>query len=97
MSNASKSFAARAALVAAPEPAKPPAPKVRVAPVKMTVDVDPAAYQFVSSFAAANGVATAVGKVRVPTVETFRALLELLAEDEALRARVAERMVRNLS
>jgi hypothetical protein len=90
------SFAARAALVAVPEPVKP-AGKVRVAPVKMTVDVDQAAYKFVSSFAEVQGVALAVGKVRVPTVETFRAMLQLLEEDEELARRVANRMVENLT
>lgn len=96
MSKSQDAFAARAALVAVPEPVKP-AGKVRVAPVKMTVDVDQAAYKFVSTFAEVNGVALMVGKARVPTVETFRALLQLLEEDQELATRVANRMVENLT
>lgn len=90
-------FAARAALVAVPDSAKPQAPAVRTAPVKMTVELDHSVYQFVRGFPDAMGIPAALGKVRVPTVEVFRALLEELAQDQDLAARVAARIRENLS
>jgi hypothetical protein len=70
-------FAARANLVSVPADAEPKpdaaAPAVRLAPVKMTVELDHAAYQFVRNFPDVMGIPAAVGKVRVPTVEVFRA------------------------
>ena len=96
-------FAARAALVAgtkAPDaPGAPdrPAPPPRTAPVKMTVELDHAVYQFVKSWPDAAGIPAAVGKVRVPTVEVFRALLQELEADSDLQGRVASRVRDNLA
>jgi len=89
-------FAARAAKVAGNGKA-PKAPAVRTAPVKMTVELDPGLYSFVKAFPDAQGVPAALGKVRVPTVEVFRALLEELEEDGELAGRIAGRMRDNLS
>ena len=88
-------FAAQAAKVAGNTTAK--APAVRTAPVKMTVELDPGLYIFVKAFPDAQGVPAALGKVRVPTVEVFRALLEELEEDGELAGRIAGRMRDNLS
>jgi hypothetical protein len=94
-----KDFSARLAVVAntpaGPAPAK--AEQVQAAPVKMTVEVDRAAYQFVRAFPEAMGLPDALGLNRVPTVEVYRALLQLLEEDQDLAERVAERMKANLA
>jgi hypothetical protein len=94
-------FAARANLVSVPADAEPKpdaaAPAVRLAPVKMTVELDHAAYQFVRNFPDVMGIPAAVGKVRVPTVEVFRALLEELDQDPELAARIAARIKANVS
>jgi hypothetical protein len=63
----------------------------------MTVELEPAAYQFVKAFPDAMGVPQAVGKVRVPTVEVFRALLEELEASAELRTAVAARIRSNLA
>jgi hypothetical protein len=95
--NAQNRFAARVALVADSEPKPEAAPAVRLAPVKMTVELDHAAYQFVRAFPDVMGIPAAVGKVRVPTVEVFRALLEELGQDQDLAARIAARIRDNVS
>jgi hypothetical protein len=96
-----KDFAARANLVSLPASDEPKpdaaAPAVRLAPVKMTVELDHAAYQFVRNFPDVMGIPAAVGKVRVPTVEVFRALLEELDQDPELAARIAARIKANVS
>jgi hypothetical protein len=89
-------FAARAAKVAGTT-TKAKAPAVRTAPVKMTVELDPGLYSFVKAFPEAQGIPAALGKVRVPTVEVFRALLEELEEDPDLAGRVAGRVRDNLA
>jgi hypothetical protein len=63
----------------------------------MTVEVDRAAYEFVRSFPDAMGLPDALGLNRVPTVEVYRALLQLLEEDPDLAGRVAHRMRQNLT
>jgi transcription antitermination factor NusG len=63
----------------------------------MTVELDHAAYQFVRNFPDVMGIPAAVGKVRVPTVEVFRALLEELDQDPELAARIAARIKANVS
>jgi hypothetical protein len=97
MTNAQNKFAARVALVAAEPKPDAAAPAARVAPVKMTVELDHAAYQFVRAFPDVMGIPAAVGKVRVPTVEVFRALLEELDQDPELAARIAARIRNNVS
>lgn len=94
-------FAARAAVVAgavAPDATGArQAVAPRTAPVKMTVELDHAVYVFVKAFPDAAGIPAAVGKVRVPTVEVFRALLQELEEDLDLQVRVASRIRKNVS
>jgi hypothetical protein len=91
-------IAARAAAVAAPTVpvAEPKAAPVRTAPVKMTVELDPAYYTFVRNWPDAVGLPAQVGKARVPTVEVFRALLQELETDGELATRVARRVRANL-
>jgi hypothetical protein len=93
-----KDFSARLAVVAnTPAGPAPKADQVQAAPVKMTVEVDRAAYQFVRAFPEAMGLPDALGLNRVPTVEVFRALLQLLEADPDLAERVANKMKMNLT
>jgi len=93
----STNAAARLAAVTADQPAHQPAPPaVRTAPVKMTVEVDHGFYDYVRTFADAHGVPARVGKVRIPTVEVFRALIMELQDDPDLADRVAQRIVDNV-
>jgi hypothetical protein len=76
-------------------PAKPKtAPRAR--PVSMTVDLAPELYRIVKDFPAQMGIPQATGKIRIPSAELFRALVQELADDEALRERVANRIADNL-
>jgi hypothetical protein len=76
-------------------PAKVKAPRVR--PVSMTVDLAPELYRIVKDFPGEMGIPQATGKIRIPSAEVFRALVQELAEDEALRERVANRITANLT
>lgn len=66
-----------------------PAPS-SLRPVRMSVDLDPAAYDRLVRFGV--GVSFERGLPPIPRVQVFRALLEELADDPALQARVADRL-----
>lgn len=94
----SKNLAARAALT---RPAKSEAPgeteapvkkgaALRTKPIKLSVEISPKQYNGLSEYSRI--VAMAKGRPRVPHVEVFRALLEVLEDDEHLQAEVEARI-----
>lgn len=89
-----KNLRARAASVGKSAPAAAPGVKApRAEPVRLSVDLPPVTYRAVTAFPEDMGIPAATGRARIPTVEVFRALAEELAADEALRRRVADRII----
>lgn len=94
----SKDLAARAALIRpskteAPGETEAPAKKastLRTKPIKLSVEVSPKQYNYLAEYS--RTVASDKGRPRVPHVEIFRALLEVLEEDEALQWAVEARI-----
>lgn len=78
----------RAAARSAPPVAPPAAPRVK--PVRLTLDLAPAAYRELQEFCTA--AAVALERPRVAGADVLRSLLAELAADEALAARVQGRL-----
>ena len=71
-------------------PASPPAAAPRVKPVRLTLDLAPAAYRELQEFCTA--AAVALEQPRVAGADVLRSLLAELATDEALAIRVQSRL-----
>ena len=69
---------------------KPAGPAPRAKPVRLSVDLAPAAYRELQEFC--NAAAIALERPRVAGVDVLRSLLAELAEDETLGARVQARL-----
>lgn len=82
--------AARPAAAPAGKPAGPPP---RAKPVRLSVDLAPAAYRGLIDYCRQS--AEDLGVARVNGVDVLRSLLAELAEDEALAARVQARLARD--
>lgn len=69
---------------------KPAEPAPRAKPVRLSVDLAPAAYRELQAFCTA--AAFALDRPRVTGVDVLRSLLAELAMDEALAARIQARL-----
>jgi len=85
-----RKIADRAAASSATPPAVAGRPVVRTRPVRLTADLSPGAYRALTQLG--QDLAEQTGRARVPHVEIVRALIDELAEDGELRARVARRL-----
>lgn len=79
-----------AARPATATPAAGPAPAPRAKPVRLSLDLAPAAYRELQEFCTA--AAVALERPRVAGADVLRSLLAELTEDEALAARVQGRL-----
>lgn len=75
-----------------PQRAVPAASPVRVKPVRITTDVPPQMYRFLSEYSA--DTAATLGKARVPGSEVVRALLDELQASPHLQDQVRARLGR---
>lgn len=95
-----KDLAARAALVGSrrqktheqeSRETPPPAPKVRVEPVRLSTDISPNTYRFLIEYCA--GIAAQIGKPRVTHTSVLRKLLDELQRDTDLQARISDHII----
>lgn len=71
-------------------PANTAGSRVRSRPVRITVDLDPAAHQQLTRWC--TDAAADLGRARVPAAEVFRAFLDELADDPELADRIRGRL-----
>lgn len=86
--------ARRTASSAAVTPTAPPVDVVRTKPVRLSTDLAPVSYRFLTGYA--SDVATHAGRARIAHSDIIRALITELEHDPQLRARITDTIANQL-